>query len=129
MKRNGPLPVMSVTCLNGSVIASRSGMIGQMFPAVLASASGSSGNGRIRRNTMLRSSGADTSAVAAISADPNASRTAQRRTLATQSRASTGVPSWNRSPSRSVSRHSNPSASTTCPATICGRATKDSSCP
>ena len=65
-------------------------MIAQMLGGVLPSASGSSGNGRFMRNTMVLSSGAQISSVAAISAWPKPSRAPQRFTLATQSRASTG---------------------------------------
>lgn len=94
MKRNGPLPVVSVTCLNASVEARRSGMTTQGLE-YLPSASGSSGNGYFRRNTNVRSSVADRSSRAANSAWPKLSRTAQRLMLATASRASTGVLSWN----------------------------------
>ena len=67
--------------------------------------------------------------MAAISAWPNASRLPQRPTLATQSRASTGVPSWNLRLSRSVSRQVFPSASVVNPSTICGCALNAPSCP
>ena len=90
-KRNGPLPTISVTCLKGSVFASRSGIIGHMATPALPSASGSSGNGRLRRNAMVISSGAESSSVAANKACPKASRLPQRSMLATQSRANTGV--------------------------------------
>ena len=51
---------------------------------------------------MVRSSGALNSSTRRIIAAPNASRRAQRRMLATQSLANTGVPSWNHNPSRSL---------------------------
>ncbi len=101
-------------------MARRSGIIGHMFVPTLPSASGSSGNGRFRRKRDGLVVGADSSSVAASSACPNASRLPQRWMLATQSRASTGVPSWNFSPSRSVSRQDLPSGSVVKPATICG---------
>ena len=85
-------------------------------------ASGSRGNGLLRRNWIVRSSGADNSSVACIRVPPKASRLAQRRMLATQSRASTGVPSCHRRPGRSVRRQSLPSPSIVCPSTICGEA-------
>ena len=107
-------------CVNGSVLASRSGMIGHMEVADLPSASGNCGNGRLSRKRIVLSSGALSSSVASISAWPNASRTPQRLMLATQSRASTGVPSWNLSPVRRPSRHSRLSGLRTAPATICG---------
>ena len=60
----------------------------------LPSAMGSSGKGRFRRKRMVRSSGAESSSVASIRTVPKGSRLAQRRMLATQSRASTFSPSW-----------------------------------
>ena len=78
------------------------------------------GNGLCSRMRKARSLSATTSAVAAPSTRPNESRAIQRRMLATASRASTGVPSWNISPSRSVKRQVAPSSSTLCPAAICG---------
>ena len=104
-------------------------MIGHMLVAVLPSASGKSGKGCFRRNTMVVSSGAESSLVAAISAWPNASRLPQRVMLATQSRASTGVPSWNFRPGRRPSRHSVESSFFTAPLTICGRGRKRPSRP
>ena len=95
-------------------------MIAHMLGVALASASGSSGNGHFRRNTIVLSSGADSSSVRAISAWPNGSRAPQRRMLATQSRASTFCPSWKTSPSRSVTRQVRPSSSTRWPAAIWG---------
>ena len=73
-KRYGPLPTISVICLNGSVLARRSGIIAHIGEGDLPSASGSSGNGFFRRNWMVRSSGAESSSVPVISASPNASR-------------------------------------------------------
>ena len=57
----------------------------------------------------MRSSGASSTSVAAISVPPNPSTAAQRRMEAMASRASTGVPSWKRRPGRRVSVHSRPS--------------------
>ena len=54
-------------------------MIGQMLGGVLASASGSSGNGYFRRNPMVLSSGALISSHAASNAWPKPSRAPQRR--------------------------------------------------
>ena len=92
----------------------------QHMLVVTASASASSGNGFFSRKRICLSDGADTSSVAARSTPPNPSRCHQRWMLATQSRASTGVPSWNFSPSRSVMSHCLPSAPTVWPAAICG---------
>ena len=69
---------------------------------------------------MVLSSAAPISSVAAISAWPKPSRAPQRLMLATQSRASTLVPSWNFSPWRSVMRQVLPSSSVTAPSAICG---------
>ncbi len=68
--------------------------------AALPSAAGSSGKGLLSRKRMVRSSGADSSSVAAISSAPKPSRAAHRRMLATQSRASTRSPSCQNRPSR-----------------------------
>ena len=95
-------------------------MIGHMLGGVLASASGSSGNGYFSRNTMVRSSGAPISSVAASSAWPKPSRAPQRLIEATQSRASTLVSSWNIRSGRSVRRQVLPSSSLMAPSAICG---------
>src|SRR5215469_5990367 len=87
----------SVTCLKGSVLAKRSGMIAHMLTQKWPSASGNRANGFFSRNTIVRSSNADSSSVRCINVWPNVSRTPQRLMLATQSRASTLVPSWNSS--------------------------------
>ena len=89
-----------------------------------ASAAGRCGKGLVRRNRRVRSSGAESSLVTAISDWPNGSRAPNRLMLAAASRASTGVPSWNRNPSRSRSVHIVPSFSTVWPSTICGWAVK-----
>jgi len=65
-------------------------MITGTAPPGPASAIGSCGNGRFRRNLTVRSSGAESSSVAAISALANGIRTPKRRMLATTSRAKTG---------------------------------------
>ena len=129
MKRNGPLPTISVTWVNGSVRAMRSGMIAGMNSGVLASADGSSGNGFLRRNTSVRSSLATSSSVAAISAPPNASRLPQRSRLATQSRARTGSLSWNSRPGRRVRVQVLPSSPVVKPSSICGDGRYRLSCP
>ena len=85
-----------------------------------ASASGTNANGLFSRRRISLSVGAEISSVRASITAPNASRCPQRRMLATASRARTGVPSWKRNPSRSVSSHCLPSSLTTWPATICG---------
>jgi hypothetical protein len=82
-----------VTWAIASVFASRSGMMQHIGEGAFPSALGNNGNGRRSRNWITRSEGADSSAVAAISACPNGSRLPQRWMLATASRASTGVPS------------------------------------
>ena len=76
--------------LNGEVAASRSGMMAGTMPPGPARALGRCGNGCFRRNRTVRSSGADSSSVAAISASARLMRAAKRRMLATTSRASTG---------------------------------------
>ena len=87
-------------------------MITAMMLVGLASAIGKSGNGRFSRTVSVLSAGAASSSVAASRAWPKASIVPQRWMLATASRASTGVPSWNSSPSRNISVQSLPSAST-----------------
>ncbi len=129
LKRNGPLPTISVTALFGSVVANRSGMMQGMLVPVLPSAFGSSGNGFFSRNRTTLSETADSSSVTAISALPNASRAAKRRMLGTTSCARTGSPSWNRSPSRKVRSQVLPSFSTACPASICGWIEKSAAWP
>jgi len=106
--------------LNASISANRAGMIGSMLIPIMPSASGNHGQGARSRNTIVRSASADRSSVCAISVCPNASRLPQRLMLATQSRASTASPSWNRNPSRKRRRRSRPSRSTAAPSTICG---------
>ena len=128
MKRNGPLPTISVTCTLGGILARRSGITGQQEDG-LASAAGSSGNGFFSRNRITRSDGADRSSVTARTFWPNGSLRLQRSMLATASRASTGVPSWKARPSRSVIVHVRPSSSVTWPSTICGCGCKASSRP
>jgi len=51
---------------------------------------------------------------------PNVSRFAQRATLAAQSAARTGVPSWNCRPGRRRTVKVRPSSDTWCPSAICG---------
>jgi len=58
-KRNGPLPTTSVSGLNGSWFASRSGIMKGAAIAALPSAAGNSGKGLFSRKRMVRSSGAD----------------------------------------------------------------------
>jgi hypothetical protein len=127
-KRNGPQPTMSVSCLNGSVAASRAGTItgcGCTFERKCAS----SGNGFFNRQTKVRSSGASIAATRALNVSLTASRLSQRCSEATQSRASTGVPSWNTSPSRSFIVQRLPSSSIVWPSIICGCGLNDWSRP
>ena len=86
----------------------------------LPKASPSSRNGAFSRKRMVRSSAAANSSVWAIRVWPNPSRAAQRRMLATQSRASTGAPSWKRSPSRSRMVTVRPLSAVSKPSAICG---------
>jgi hypothetical protein len=119
-KRNGPQPTTSETCLNGSVAAAiRAGIItgcGGTFDRKCAS----SGNGRFIRQTRVRSSGASIASTRALIVSLTASRFSQRCNEARQSRASTFVPSWNSSPSRSRMVQRLSSLSMTWPSTICG---------
>src|SRR6266851_2783260 len=71
--------------------------------------------------------GALASSARAISAVPIGSRWPQRLIVAAQSRANTGLPSWNLSPSRRVRSHCLPSFETVSPATICGCTAKSAS--
>ena len=119
---------MSVSCLNGSVAARRSGTItgcGCTFERKCAS----SGNGLLRRQTSVRSSGVSIAATRGLIVSLTASRLSQRRSEATQSRASTGVPSWNTKPSRRRMVQRRPSLSMTWPSTICGCGLNDWSRP
>jgi hypothetical protein len=124
MKRNGPLPVKSLIWVKASVAATRAGIT-----YMLVSANGSRANGFFRRNTMVRSSAADISSVAASRVWPMLLRWPQRRMEAMQSAARTGSPSWNHRPSRRVRRQPRPSSDTTWPATICGCGSRPSSRP
>jgi hypothetical protein len=92
-----------------------------------ARANGSSSNFRFSRNWIVLSLGAVSSSVAAATAWPYASPIHQRLMLATTSRPSTGVPSWNTRPSRSVISHSFPSSDTVWPSSICGCGTPSAS--
>ena len=84
--------MISVTGLNGELIARRSGMMAGMLPPGPAKACGKCGNRRFSLNRTVRSSGADTSPVATISESTKPMRCAKRLMLATTSRPSTGVP-------------------------------------
>ena len=86
-----------------------------------ASASSSSGNGLVRRISSVRSSAALPAFHGGGEELPEGSRFDQRAKLAAQSRARTGSPSWNRSPSRRRMRHTRPSSETVWPSAICGR--------
>ena len=81
---------------------------------------GRCGNGLLSRQTMVRSSGASNASTRTSMVAPTGSRFIQRRSEATQSRASTGSPSWKRSPSRRVMVRRFPSFSISSPASICG---------
>ena len=95
-------------------------MIAGMFGPILPNADSSRRNGRLVRMRMLRSSGAVNSAICSSTEMPNTSRAPQRLMLATTSRPSTGVLSWNFSPSRRVMVQSVKSAFHTAPSAICG---------
>ncbi len=89
--------------VNASVLASRSGIIGHMLLATLPSASGSSGKGRLSRNTIVLSSRrrqlvgrGHQRAAERVALGPTAGSTRH------ESRARTGSPSWKRSPSRRI---------------------------
>ena len=103
--------------MSASVLARRSGMMAQ---ETSASAFGSRANGFFSLKRITLSDGADSSSVRYISVPPNGLRLPKRCIVATQSRASTGVPSWNISPSRNVRSHCLPSSLITWPSTICG---------
>ena len=89
-KRNGPQPIVSLICVPGSVAASRDGTIGSTFGCALPSTKGSCGNGFLRRNTTVRSSGASNESRRCARVLPLASRFIQRPIEAAQSRARTG---------------------------------------
>jgi hypothetical protein len=93
LKRNGPLPVASRICWNGSVRATRSGMTKQTGLVGLASPFTSIGKGRLRRKRRRRSSTASKLSVTVSSFWPVGLRFIQRRMEATQSAARTGSPS------------------------------------
>ena len=73
---------------------------------------------------MVRSSGAESSSVAASKAVPMPSRAAQRLIEAVQSRAKTGWPSCQSRPSRSRKSHNLPSSPICCPASIWGETSR-----
>ena len=104
-----------------------------MMKAALATgfarASSSSGKGDLRRMRSVRSSTASKASTTAPSDWPKVSRRAQRARLAAQSRASTGSPSWKRSPSRSRIVQVRLSSETWCPSAICGRTCRSSVSP
>ena len=75
------------------MLASRSGMMAGMKAPGLPMASGSFGNGCLKRNSIVRSSAAEISSARRTSSIPSTSRLPQRLRLAAQSRASTGSPS------------------------------------
>ena len=118
-KRNGPQPMASGICLNGSVAAMRAGIMTAAV-CILESAFGRCGNGFFSRQTMVRSSDASSVSTRASMVAPTGSRFIHRRSEATQSRASTFSPSWKRRPSRNVMVRRLPSSSITSPASICG---------
>ena len=106
----------------------RSGMIDGVF-CVLANAFGSAANGFFMRQTSVLSSVASSASSRSATVWPIASRFIQRRNEATQSRASTGVPSWNSKPSRSRIVQRRPLSSTRWPSSICGFGSSFSSRP
>ena len=94
-----------------------------MLPVGEDMASSRKGKGRFRRMSRVRSSAASQASIAGATTWPSVSTADQRRMLAAQSLASTGVPSWKRRPSRSRMVHRRPSSDTVWPSAICGRGT------
>lgn len=118
--RYGPEPTISVTGLNGSPLARRSGSTKSGVGAECASASTTTPIGRLSRMRKLRSSGLSMRSVKPSRAWPKLSRAPQRLIEATQSTPRTGVPSWNFRPSRRRKDHVRLSSETVWPSTICG---------
>ena len=109
-------------CLNGSVLAIRSGMTKRNGALFLASAKSIFGKGFFSTHLKVLSSTAASSSWMPLSISPIGSRADQRARLATASLASTGSPSWNLRPGRSVKVQVSPSSETLSLSTIwrCG---------
>ncbi len=109
-------------CVNGSVLAIRSGMMKAMGVLVLPSARSIFGKGLRNRQRNVRSSTAASSCWIALIIRPMGSRAVQRARLATTSLESTGSPSWNLRPGRSRKVQVRPSVDTSSASTIwrCG---------
>ena len=83
---NGPLPTISVSGLNASVLASRSGIMAHMLLPGLPRASGSSGEGLLQAELDgVVVGGGEFVGIGDAASDPNASRAPQRLMEATQS--------------------------------------------
>ena len=115
----GPLPMYSVICWKGSVLAIRSGMMKAIGVLFLPSANSILGYGADSTHLTVRSSTATSSFCKALSISPMESRDVQRVRLVTTSLASTGSPSWNLRPGRSLKVQVRPSLETSSPSTIC----------
>ena len=125
----GPLPIYSEICLNGSVLAMRSGMMNAIGVLILPSASSIFGNGFLSTHFTVRSSTGTSSCWIALIKSPIWSRAAQRSRLAATSLASTGSPSWNLSPGRRRKVQVRPSEETSSASTICRCGCSSSSTP
>jgi hypothetical protein len=101
-KRNGPEPIVSVTLVKGSVIASFSRMMTGIVPLLAASAVSTKGKGSLSWRVNALSSTGFISLVNWASFWPMTSRTIQRLSEGMTSRVVTAVPSWNLRPGRSV---------------------------
>ena len=104
--------MVSVTCLNGSVLAICSGMMNGTLAPPLPIASMNIGNGCLSVILIVRSSCAPQLSTNFHTVWPIVSRAAQRFRLGAQSCARTGSPLWNFSPSRSLIRYVRPSSET-----------------
>ena len=100
----GPEPLGSITGFEGSVSASRFGMIGSTLATGLLKASSMRPNGSVSTISNVFASTTRYSFSTLVMSWPVPSRTAQRLIEATQSSAVTGAPSWKARPSRSVKR-------------------------
>jgi hypothetical protein len=89
-------------CWNGSVLASRSGMMKQTLDEGLPIAASSPAKGCLSWMTSVLSSRAVIESIMVAANCPKLSRFDQRVIEATTSLARTGSPSWNLSPSRSA---------------------------
>ena len=116
-------------CVNGSVLAIRSGMMKAMGVLLLPSASSILGKGLRSRQRIVRSSTPTSSCWIARIIWPIGSRALQRVRLATTSLASTGSRSWNVRPGRSRNVQVRPSGDTSSASTIWRRGFRSLSMP